>query len=137
MTPEQRLEGARASRRLWYRENAERAKSHVKDRIRELLAWAHAYKEAQACAVCGEGDPVCLEFHHRNPAEKQEDVARAVRAGWSLQRLESEVAKCVVLCANCHRKLHAGRLELPKSRRGADSLDESVRARDAVGSPGG
>ena len=27
-------------------------------------------------------------------------------AKWSLDRIKSEAAKCDILCANCHRKLH-------------------------------
>jgi hypothetical protein len=80
-----------------------------------------------------------LEFHHRNPAEKDEDIARAVQAGWALERLQAEVAKCVVLCANCHRKLHAGRLELLVSRGGAGAAEWPHGAHESAesGGPGG
>lgn len=60
--------------------------------------------KAQGCVYCGEDDPVCLDFHHRNPAEKEAN-ARDL-ATWSTLRLLRELAKCDVVCANCHRKIH-------------------------------
>jgi hypothetical protein len=58
---------------------------------------------------------VCLDFHHADPAEKDIDPAQAVSLkGWSIDRIRAEIAKCAVLCANCHRKAHAGRLTLPR-----------------------
>lgn len=48
----------------------------------------------------------CLEFHHKDPSKKEVTLSRAVNNGWSIERMEKEIAKCVVLCANCHRKLH-------------------------------
>lgn len=62
------------------------------------------------CAFCGETDPVVLDFHHRNPAEKKENVKSM--SDRTDAKVRAEIAKCVVLCANCHRKLHAGVLEL-------------------------
>lgn len=31
----------------------------------------------------------------------------------SLLKVEEEINKCIILCANCHRKLHAGIIKLP------------------------
>jgi hypothetical protein len=47
-----------------------------------------------------------LQFHHELPREKTVDVASVVKRGWSLKRLLKELSSCVVLCANCHAKLH-------------------------------
>jgi predicted HNH restriction endonuclease len=59
------------------------------------------------CVNCGESDPACIDFHHRNPEEKEFHVGRM--QGKSEAKIIKEVEKCVCLCANCHRKLHAGR----------------------------
>jgi hypothetical protein len=57
--------------------------------------------------------PECLHFHHDDPRQKDVTVAQAVVHGWSKQRILDEVAKCRVLCANCHAKHHWNeRLEL-------------------------
>lgn len=75
--------------------------SERRRRIRERVA---EYKANAGCE-CGEVDPVCLEFHH-NSDDKEINIADACNRGWSEDRLESEMKKCIVLCANCHRKLH-------------------------------
>jgi hypothetical protein len=73
-------------------------------------ALVHAAKSG-GCLFCGEKELVCLDLHHLNPSEKDFELS-----GSGLMRTEAdiiaEVAKCVVLCANCHRKLHAGILSL-------------------------
>lgn len=57
------------------------------------------------CIRCGEKDPACLDFHHRDGGTtKDGDIATLRRFGWA--RLRAEIAKCDVLCANCHRKHH-------------------------------
>jgi len=57
------------------------------------------------CVECGECDPVVLEFHHVR-GEKSDAVACLLRdREW--RTIAEEIAKCVVLCANCHRRLTA------------------------------
>jgi hypothetical protein len=67
------------------------------------------YKLSHPCSICGESCPECLDFHHL--FNKRIEVARAKRLG-SLLKLKEEVSKCIVLCANCHRKVHAGIIKL-------------------------
>ena len=56
------------------------------------------------CSVCGyKKCPAALEFHHVDRSEKEFVIAGA-RYGWS--KMEKEIEKCVLLCANCHRELH-------------------------------
>lgn len=56
------------------------------------------------CEKCGETRPEVLDFHHKDPAEKDYTIGRSpVRTVDNLQR---EIKKCVVLCANCHREFH-------------------------------
>ncbi len=76
-----------------------------KEKVRE---WVKEYRKRHPCIVCGEADERCLDFHHRNPKEKEIEIAKAYVLGWSVQRLEIEVSKCDILCANCHRKHHRG-----------------------------
>ena len=72
------------------------------------LAVVNAAKTA--CVRCGESDPICLDFHHRDEGTKHLAIAAAVRK-WPLKRVMQEIEKCDILCANCHRKLHAERRE--------------------------
>lgn len=56
------------------------------------------------CSRCEESDLACLDFHHRDRATKDMDAAGMRR--FSRDRMLAEIAKCDVLCANCHRKHH-------------------------------
>jgi hypothetical protein len=59
-----------------------------------------------SCQICGESDPVVLEFDHRNGLEKSASISNLIRdASW--ETIESEIRKCDVLCANCHRRKSA------------------------------
>lgn len=58
------------------------------------------------CKECGETHPACLDFHHRNREEKKENVGTMAGKNRSKKALLEEIAKCDLLCANCHRKLH-------------------------------
>ncbi len=65
-----------------------------------------ALKEELECEECGENHPATLDFHHLDPDEKEISIAQVVTRMWSIDRIEKEIDKCIVLCANCHRKLH-------------------------------
>ena len=56
------------------------------------------------CAKCGESRSHVLDFHHRNPKEKEFTIGQ-LRKG-SQEVLQKEISKCVCLCANCHRDFH-------------------------------
>ena len=62
-------------------------------------------KRQYSCEICGESDPACIDFHHRDPKTKERDISNAATQ-WCLERLKKELGKCSALCANCHRKLH-------------------------------
>jgi len=47
-----------------------------------------------------------LEFHHRNPSEKEFNVSSKGHSR-SWERVKKEIEKCDLLCANCHREIHA------------------------------
>lgn len=67
--------------------------------------WLRSIKEDLQCEICGEARTVCLDFHHRNPDEK-EGTINEVLYKWSKERILAEIAKCSILCANCHRVEH-------------------------------
>lgn len=64
-----------------------------------------AYKAALSCSICGEHHPACLDFHHVDGSQKENTAGYLARDG-SKEALALEIAKCIVLCANCHRKHH-------------------------------
>jgi len=65
-------------------------------------------KREHGCKACGERTLCVLDFHHHY--EKGIPVSRA--ANYCEKRFKEELRKCVVLCANCHRKVHAGELTI-------------------------
>lgn len=62
-------------------------------------------KKESSCTICGEKDWRCLDFHHTDPATKLFGVGHTGTR--RLEAVQAEIAKCKVVCANCHRKLHA------------------------------
>lgn len=63
--------------------------------------WLDNYKQKTGCVLCNEKDIRCLEFHHIEPGEAISNLI-----GKSQERLEAEMTKCLVICANCHKKIH-------------------------------
>jgi hypothetical protein len=62
-------------------------------------------KATLSCGRCGESHPATLDFHHRDPSTKSLEVSIMVwNRTW--KRVLAEIAKCDVICANCHRKEH-------------------------------
>lgn len=71
--------------------------------VREVLAKVQEFKAAHGCFDCNEKDPVCLDFDHLDPSSKIGNIATLARK-WSYEKLLTEMVKCQVRCANCHRK---------------------------------
>ena len=84
------------------------------DYIRREVARMAGYREANRalllaylldhpCVDCGEADPIVLDFDHRDPSTKRNEVARlASTKSWP--QVLAEIEKCDVRCANCHRR---------------------------------
>jgi hypothetical protein len=59
------------------------------------------------CEICGYDRCMeALEFHHLNESDKDFGLSEKGYAR-SWKRVEKELEKCVLLCANCHREIHA------------------------------
>lgn len=59
------------------------------------------------CEICGyDKNLAALEFHHINPDEKEFQLDMRHLSNCALEKLEEEISKCIILCANCHRELH-------------------------------
>ncbi len=70
-------------------------------RKRELVEWVRELKR-EPCADCGgRFHPVAMHFDHPPGVIKEFDIGWAVR-GYSRERILSEIAKCDLVCANCH-----------------------------------
>lgn len=94
-------------RNNWYQKNRETHLENVQVRKRnvrhEAREYIWNYLSTHPCEECGEPDPVVLEFHHKKGKDKA--VGVMVAAGYSIARIQAEIDKCSVLCANCHRRI--------------------------------
>jgi hypothetical protein len=83
----------------------------VTKRRKILMRKAVKYKGDQ-CEICGYNKCInALEFHHINPEEKEFGLStRGLTRSWD--KIKKEIDKCVLLCANCHREVHAGLINL-------------------------
>jgi hypothetical protein len=90
----------------WREKNAIKIKKRRSEAWETRHKWVSDYASAKTCLFCGEKDPACLVFHHRNPEEKEQPVSRMVSQGCSIAKIQKEIEKCDVLCENCHAKLH-------------------------------
>ncbi len=106
--PEEQFEICRVFKGKTYRRRkCKRCKHATQMRRRaRLRAWLDEYKKSRPCVRCGFNDFRALEFHHRDKAEKDFNVAEMVGQGWSVAAMKREIAKCIVLCANCHLIAH-------------------------------
>jgi hypothetical protein len=65
-----------------------------------------------ACEVCGYRKYIrALTFHHLDPSTKRFNIAPSHTRSWD--ELYREVARCVLLCSNCHREVEGGVAEIP------------------------
>jgi len=67
------------------------------------FALINKIKREQGCKDCGLRDPRCLDFDHRPGTIKRNTVTALANMGLSEKALMTEINKCEVRCANCHR----------------------------------
>lgn len=92
-----------ADRRMDVKARREQTKKYNKALIDRYKRWC-------GCKLCAEHEPVALDLHHLDPSVKENNPSAMMKH--STATLKMEIRKCVVLCANCHRKLHAGLIQI-------------------------
>ena len=94
--------------REWQEKNPERYLRAQRERVRApnpVRAEMIEYKESHACADCGLFFPyVAMSFDHLPDTDKANDVSRMAKATGlrGHDRLIAEIAKCDLVCLNCH-----------------------------------
>lgn len=79
----------------------------VDKRRKKLKVMAVEYKGGK-CELCGYDRCVAaMEFHHRDPSQKDFAISANGHTK-SFEKIKKELDKCALLCANCHREVHAG-----------------------------
>lgn len=100
--PEKQKQAAKAH----YEANKElykqRAAAHRKKTRNEMLAYIRAAKE-RPCADCQVQYPYyVMQFDHRPGEIKLFNIGDYASRGHAHARVRTEMAKCAVVCANCH-----------------------------------
>ena len=80
--------------------------NYMKNKYQEKKQAIQELKSECSCAKCGDKRGYLLDYHHLNPKEKETTVARMTSNYYSLEKIQQEINKCIVLCANCHREFH-------------------------------
>lgn len=87
---------------------AKNKSSRIEDAIqykKNVLSWINSLKDSGVCVDCGVsfvGEPFLMEFDHLK--DKSMGISDGVRKlGWSIQRVQEEIAKCELVCVLCHR----------------------------------
>lgn len=76
----------------------------VSERRRELKRKAVEYKGGK-CECCSYDKCIAaLEFHHLDPNQKDFGIGNGNTKGW--ESIKTELDKCIMVCANCHREIH-------------------------------
>lgn len=95
------MDASRYSRRTEY--HKQYVKDQKKIRRDKTIKYLGKYLDNHPCVDCGEDDVRVLEFDHVR-GEKTEGIAQMLAWGWSWNKIDEEIQKCDVRCANCHRK---------------------------------
>lgn len=93
----------------WHSEN-KRSKNEQTSWLKRKQIVAKA--KSKPCAACNQSYDACvMDLHHLDPSVKDSSVSKLMKSS-SYSKLQEEIDKCVCLCANCHRMLHAGIITL-------------------------
>lgn len=119
----------RSAAKNWSRPDARRLHLSVsrrhKERRRDFLT---AVRETVGCSICPETAACAIDFHHIDPSTKSFSLSRQEASHRNWDELCAELRKCTGLCANCHRKLHAGVIDGSFLRPISEEQIETIRA---------
>lgn len=62
------------------------------------------YLKQHPCQICGQPDPVLLEFDHLDGKEKENNISSLMSNATNVDILFKEIEKCQVLCSYCHKR---------------------------------
>lgn len=80
---------------------------YMRDKYKEKKIEVQDLKIGLSCQKCGYNRcGAALEFHHINPEEKDDTISRMISNNYTLEKVQEEIKKCIVLCSNCHHEFH-------------------------------
>jgi hypothetical protein len=123
----------RACSAEWYQRNRAEHLARVYQRAVRIKADNRRrlveYLLEHPCVDCGESDLRVLDFDHREPADKRQNVGTLLTDAVRWARVLAVIEKCDVRCANCHRRVTAAR---GRWNRHAAQLMQEAEVREAA-----
>lgn len=98
-----------------YQNNKDFYYERNKKRKQDYRDWFSELRTTLCCERCDENHPAVLDFHHKDPSEKEGNIGAMIHGACSKDKILEEISKCIVLCSNCHRKLHYDMRNAPSS----------------------
>lgn len=83
------------------REDLYKAQKRHRVKVREKLL---EFLSTQCCVDCGEKDFRVLDFDHTDREKKFKSISDMRSGHYSWQSVYTEISKCKIRCANCHRR---------------------------------
>lgn len=101
-------EKAKLYQAAWHQANREQRMPKIKERRQQhkeaMRSWIQELKSTTPCADCGKTFPYyVMDFDHIGD-DKDKAISAGLNRGWSKARLQQEIDKCELVCANCHRQ---------------------------------
>ena len=87
----------------YYRNRHPSSKPRINSLARNMK-YIWSVKEQDCCVFCGEQRTEMILFHHREPSKKIFSLSKP--RSRNLEEVKTEIAKCDLMCANCHISLH-------------------------------
>lgn len=103
-------EKQKAALKDFYSKNSRAYKDRNNKRRKELKIWFKEYIKDAKCQRCPEDHYSCIDWHHIDRTTKRDTVSALLTQMRNKAIIIAELEKCIPLCANCHRKLHAEEL---------------------------
>lgn len=99
-------------RRYYENHSVERKNGNERNKIAYQINMTRLYEylKDNPCIDCGEDDPIVLEFDHIDQETKINTVNRIAQNNWLWDKVQIEIDKCQIRCANCHARRTAKQL---------------------------
>lgn len=69
--------------------------------------YVYNLKTKSQCSICSENNPHCLDYHHKDDNKIEGIGAMTRNSQYSIEDIQEEIDKCILVCNNCHKHIHA------------------------------
>ena len=94
-----------ADNKRYRHKNIEKVRQHQRDKSNRKRQIVYDHYKNNPCVICGESRIPCLQLDHIDPSTKKFSLGKCVNK--TVEAIYEEIAKCRVVCANCHHMITA------------------------------